>query len=593
MTISVDPLTYIITIPKADLTLIQASPEVRELDLDWFRLELKNWEDNAEGMVQPKTHDHNTEVTLAGLTYSRIIEVLSPYTVEFEDGQYSINCTGANHNLSDVKVVNQVSLIVNNAAGLITTPDIEYASFQSGVWVDSDNGNDQWKGNEQYPVATMDRALVVASYRGFKKLYLLSDMTIGTGHDIDDFIIIGQSHVHTDLVIETAAEAQRVRITQCNVSGVIDGDTEIEDCVVGDISYFNGHISRSGLMGTITLAGGNNAVISNCRTIDQDSPPVINMGGTGQSLAMPNYSGVLEIGNLSDSTQEIGVGMDAGMLTLSSDVTSGTIILAGIGILVDQSPGTANINTDGLLNRELITKTTWDKVYLDEDSTETGTNFPVGTLEHPASSLVDALIIARANNIITIFINGAFTATSGQDLSDLTIIAERSLGNSFTVESGAITDGTYFENLTVSGVMNGSVRYTTCVLGAITNFDGGAKNSLLTDNITIVGTGANYFTECDTYMTSDSYKTLSVGTSSLNLIRCRGAFEIADLTGTQAIACDLDGHFKVASSCVSGIVAAGGNFRMTDESGAGCTVIDGSLNVSQIAEGVWEHDHDA
>lgn len=119
MAINVDPFTDVIYIPKADLSLLNPSPEIRQLDLNDFHLWLRDWEDSDEGIARPKTHNHATEVTLAGLTYARTIEILSPYTVEFEDGQYIVNCTGANHNISDTKVANQVSLIVNNSAGLI------------------------------------------------------------------------------------------------------------------------------------------------------------------------------------------------------------------------------------------------------------------------------------------------------------------------------------------------------------------------------------------------------------------------------------------------------------------------------------------
>ena len=52
MAISIDPLTFIISIPKADLTLIQSSPtEIRELNLNDFRLELKGLEDNEGGII--------------------------------------------------------------------------------------------------------------------------------------------------------------------------------------------------------------------------------------------------------------------------------------------------------------------------------------------------------------------------------------------------------------------------------------------------------------------------------------------------------------------------------------------------------------
>jgi hypothetical protein len=119
MAVSVDWGTKVITIPKADTSLLQASPEVRELDVDWFRLQLKALEDDEAGMPYLDTHSHVTELTLAGFTYVRSLEIKNGYTVEFEDGQYTVSCTGANHNLSDVKVANQVSLVINNSAGLL------------------------------------------------------------------------------------------------------------------------------------------------------------------------------------------------------------------------------------------------------------------------------------------------------------------------------------------------------------------------------------------------------------------------------------------------------------------------------------------
>ena len=138
MAITIDPMTYVINVPKADMSIIQSSPEVRELDVDAFRLELRALEDNqAYNMCMLKTHDHYTEVTISGDVYPRMVIVLDPYTVEFEDGQYTVKCTGANHNLVDVKVANQVSLIVGNSFGLIASPKITELWQLQGL--DSDN----------------------------------------------------------------------------------------------------------------------------------------------------------------------------------------------------------------------------------------------------------------------------------------------------------------------------------------------------------------------------------------------------------------------------------------------------------------------
>lgn len=118
MAISINWATKVIFVPLADLAVV--SPGLYELDVDAFRLALKDIEDSEDGVAFPDTHRHNTQVTLSGVTYSRIVEIINGYTVEFEDLPYTVRCVGANHNIADVKVVNQVSLIVGNSAGLIT-----------------------------------------------------------------------------------------------------------------------------------------------------------------------------------------------------------------------------------------------------------------------------------------------------------------------------------------------------------------------------------------------------------------------------------------------------------------------------------------
>lgn len=109
--------TKVINIPKNFTSLTQASPEIRELDIDVFRLALKNIEDD-EGMPFLDTHRHNTIVTVGGTTLARVVEIINGYTVTFEDGQYAVNLVGANSNIGDVVNVNQVSIRSSNSAGL-------------------------------------------------------------------------------------------------------------------------------------------------------------------------------------------------------------------------------------------------------------------------------------------------------------------------------------------------------------------------------------------------------------------------------------------------------------------------------------------
>jgi hypothetical protein len=362
MAISVDPFTDVIYVPKADLTLIQSSPEVRELNLNDFHLWLRDWEDDEANIYRPKTHIHNAEATLSGLTYARIIEVLSPYTVEFEDGQYTVNCVGANHNLSDKKVANQVSLIVNNAAGLITNSAIEYSSYNGRVTLDPNSsftGTLFPVGTPQQPVNNLSDALLIANTRGFITIELYNDLDIEDNSNLDGFTILGRT---SDIILTIDSVASVSDLTLKNITitdSTLDGGVHVVDSAVVDVEYVNGHISNCGLAGVITLGGNKKSVIEDCYTIDQDNPPIIDMGVSGNDLAMPNYSGIVTIRNLSGASNEIGVGLDAGMLVLDSTITAGTVIVSGIGVLTDNSGPSVNINSDGILSKADIASSVW------------------------------------------------------------------------------------------------------------------------------------------------------------------------------------------------------------------------------------------
>ncbi len=121
MAISVNPTTYVISVPQADLTLVSGT--LYELDTDDFRGWLNDWEDSEQGIVHPKTHDHFTTYTIAGVEYARAISILPPYSVTFEDGQYSVKLIGSNNNIWDIGGgilnQNQVQVIPTNSAGLV------------------------------------------------------------------------------------------------------------------------------------------------------------------------------------------------------------------------------------------------------------------------------------------------------------------------------------------------------------------------------------------------------------------------------------------------------------------------------------------
>jgi len=114
--ISIHWPTRTISIPQAYLTDLGGG--IYELDTEVLRLDLKDLEDDEQGISYLDTHNRNAPVTLSGATYSQTLEIINGYTVTFEDGQYAVVLSGSNNNIADVTNVNQVSIRSFNSAGL-------------------------------------------------------------------------------------------------------------------------------------------------------------------------------------------------------------------------------------------------------------------------------------------------------------------------------------------------------------------------------------------------------------------------------------------------------------------------------------------
>lgn len=156
MAISIEWATGIITVPQADLTDLGGG--VYDLDIDWFRKQLNDLQDDEEGMPFPTTHNHNPELTVGGVTLARAVELINGYTVTFEDvgSPYAVNLTGANSNIADVTNVNNVSVRPQNSAGLAVV-EIPSPVSPSDLW---DNQPNERIDNEVYEGCVLTSARV-------------------------------------------------------------------------------------------------------------------------------------------------------------------------------------------------------------------------------------------------------------------------------------------------------------------------------------------------------------------------------------------------------------------------------------------------
>jgi len=391
MAITVNPATFVINVPRDDLDIVQLTPtEIRNMDLNWFKNSLGDIMDDAFGMPLLKMFEHNTEVNLGGLTYARTIEVLEPYTVTFEDGQYAVNLIGANSNVADKTNVNQVSIRPQNSAGLISNADIEYGSFNGGVTYDEINGysgvgqisSGANIGTPRAPSNNLYDAKTIAVYRGFDTFYIIGDMTIPE-YDIDEvtpfelvnYTFLGSGKDSTTVDIPSIAHVETCRYIDAHITGVLDGFNTLTDCLIDNLVYIKGYLDSCVIApGVITLGGDDTAHFLDCFSgVPGQGTPTIDMGGSGQALAIRNYNGGIALTNKSGD-EDVSIDLNSGQVKLDlTTVTDGTIVIRGIGIVWDSNTGD-NIPTgqygdltvvNEAINKENISDAVWDDVLVD------------------------------------------------------------------------------------------------------------------------------------------------------------------------------------------------------------------------------------
>lgn len=270
MAISIDWPNKVIFVPKADMLQVQSSPtEIRQLDLNEFRLTLRALEDDDGGMPFERTHQHNTTVTVGGVTLARVVEIINDYTVTFEDGQYAVNLVNANSNVGDRVNVNQVSVRSANSAGLVNLNELRSTAYTGGygfgVHVDPDRGTDNNVypyGTRATPCKTEQNFMDLTDSLGVRNVYVVRSLVLQLSHSHHEHIFYGDSPQAVNVHCDAPSDVSNCKFQDLYVTGKLDSGNIIERCIVGSITNANGFLYESGLLGPITISG--NTSIENC-----------------------------------------------------------------------------------------------------------------------------------------------------------------------------------------------------------------------------------------------------------------------------------------------------------------------------------------
>jgi len=368
MTISVNCSTYVITVPKADLTLIQSSPtEIRELNSNTFRMWLADWADSEAGQPMPYPFRHNTEVVIDGLAYARTIEILSPYTITFENGTYQVNIVGSNNNIHSKKNVNSVSVVPNNSAGLVNIRAAEDGAFGKEVAVDIAHG----VGGTAYPAGThaapsnnITDAKLIASVRGFEVFVIHDSLTLDTGDDLSGYVLRGENAIATQVTVNAGAVVTGTQFEDMILTGTLDGYAYLKHCYVSNVAGLEGFLEGCMISGALSTTGTQNIYFVDCKsgcvglgTVDL---PVLDLSGTARHVAFRNFAGPIKITNSTDPANTICLDIASGAtITLDASCTAGTVYVRGIANIINNSAMT--VSTEALQNPEMAGNAVWQR----------------------------------------------------------------------------------------------------------------------------------------------------------------------------------------------------------------------------------------
>lgn len=254
-----------------------------------------------------------------------------------EDGTSPFNNTVGNYNLF---LEQTVSSLVDSTVQQLE--EIEFATFNGGVTIDEVNGTldllTGLPGSPANPVKLLADANAIIIQRMLpKKVFVVGNLTINDAVSWVGYEFEGESPLKSTITILDAAIVMNCEFYQATITGILDGNSQIENAVISNLDFVDGYIFNCALgPNPIILGTSTNAnIFASFSTTPGTLTPTIDMNGTG-ILALRDYNGGILLRNYNGSDSH-SVDLSSGQVKLdTATITSGTFVVRGVGKLVDE-----------------------------------------------------------------------------------------------------------------------------------------------------------------------------------------------------------------------------------------------------------------
>jgi hypothetical protein len=230
-------------------------------------------------------------------------------------------------------------------------------------------------------------------------------------------------------------------------------------------------------------------------------------------------------------------------------------------------------------------------VSLDINSSNTGTNFPVGTREFPVNNIADCISIAEDRGLREILIVSTMTLDSGDFSAGYQFRADGPVITTLTLDPATDISNCSFANMTLTGAGDGVNSVRECVTENITGFSGDLIACAINGTLTLSGGVQTSMFDCWSNIPGGGvgqYPTVNMGGAGGQTLAVRnyhGGIAISNSSDAANIG-SLDigsGRVIFDSSVTDGSFTVRGNATVSDNSVSPAVIIDNTINAANEA----------
>lgn len=476
----------------------------------------------------------------------------------------------------------QIVRTASSSATLQESQDLQYSSFNGGVTVNIDSGTTGTTfptGTSRQPVNNFADALLIANGRGLTKFFVEGNATL-SALTFDNFVFEGQSTSRTVITIDVSASVIASEFTNCTVTGVLDGNSVIENAVAQDLNFVDGVVRSSGLIGDITLSGSSTLQLLDCYE-GSLVRPCLDFGGSGTGLIVTNWNGAICLKNKT-GPEAAFLDLASGDIQIDNDVVNGSITLRGVGkwnnkfsysggaTIIDETIFTRVDETHGQVIRS---------VFLDGAAVANGNGYQGS----PFNNFPDAIQALDDRSLTHIGILG--NVTLDRDINGYTVTGQNLPifdMNNFSVGSAN------FIKTVLTGTQNGGYPFLeTCGIQNATGVNGQANTVALGGSIKVADSCNMLFNNVTPIAPNSDIEVdfVNATTGAVSFENARGDYIIKNMTNVSDIfeINFLSGKITIDASCTAGTIIMNGTADwLNPEYSGGATIENRLINPSGV-----------